>query len=250
MAAAGCSYKIKGGLDFYAELKQALAVQDPQSMPTDEQTPHGNGNGKDDNNTDDAPMCLLTMTPLTPGYITLQCRHTFNYVPLYTEVLTYMKHARKRGVYIGNNQIRCPYCRKLQDQLLPYVPYTGVKRVFRVNRPQMYCMPYTHKCTYGGVSASGGVSVETGCDKCPIYSEEYGVMMCPDHIKVHAKEERAREREAKAAKAAAAKEEQMRQKQEAKLKKAAATKVKSKSNPTAKKTVDDDAATHSSSIQV
>ena len=90
-----------------------------------------NDNNKNENQGD---CCLLTKEPLHPIHIVLECGHKFNYVPIYREIVAqktmgvsstgyYNSHSLKK------NEIKCPYCRNIQDKLLPYLEYDGVKKI-------------------------------------------------------------------------------------------------------------------------
>ena len=52
-------------IDFYSELKKELSVD----------------------STNKEQCCLITQMPLSDNYITLECNHKFNYLPLYNEVV-------------------------------------------------------------------------------------------------------------------------------------------------------------------
>lgn len=94
-----------------------------------------------DNADDDA--CLITNEPLNSFHVALQCGHKFNYEPLYQEVL---RQKGRLGIHnyqekIEANQIKCPYCRSMTNQLLPYVGHhPTVKRLVGVNAPASMCM--------------------------------------------------------------------------------------------------------------
>ena len=87
-----------------------------------------------EDNTEDN-QCLITMEPLTEHYVTLQCGHKFNYLPLYNDLINYKSKFMKmdsRGL-LASNQIRCPYCRSKQNSLLDYVNIPGIKKVIGIN---------------------------------------------------------------------------------------------------------------------
>jgi hypothetical protein len=46
----------------------------------------------------------------------------------------YYSHSLKR------NEIKCPYCRTVQDKLLPYLEYDGVNKTIGVNQPKTLSM--------------------------------------------------------------------------------------------------------------
>ena len=112
------NYKIEGGLNFYDLLK------------------------KTEESNDDS-ICLLSHMPLVEPIIKLSCGHHYNYVPLYNEIV--IQKSKKNRVYQDNinlstNQIKCPYCRKVYNHLLPYIPSDGVNEIIGVNSPAKYCM--------------------------------------------------------------------------------------------------------------
>ncbi len=96
-------------------------------------------------------LCLLSGQPLELNHITLPCQHSFNYKPLYHEILARkFKHNRySRTAYsMSINQIECPYCRKISHKLLPYYPEIhGVTKISGVNSPNKYTM-IQHTCSH------------------------------------------------------------------------------------------------------
>ncbi|MFY7728232.1 MAG: hypothetical protein ACOVRN_01810 [Flavobacterium sp.] len=110
-------YIIDGNIDFYAELYKSL-----DDISDAEDTPQS--------------TCLITGDTLTDKYVTLNCGHTFNYIPLYYDVLAhklkYNKFESKAGKLCAW-QFQCPYCRKKQSELLPYYPELNTGRVLGVN---------------------------------------------------------------------------------------------------------------------
>ena len=98
----------------------------------------------DDNYTDN--NCLLTKEALDDIHVTLNCGHKFNYIPLYKEVVIQKTSA---GMYTNGyynsltlrlNELKCPYCRRVQDKLLPFLNYDNIKRLRGVNSPESLCM--------------------------------------------------------------------------------------------------------------
>ena len=90
--------------------------------------------------------CLLTKEALNDIYITLNCGHKFNYIPLYKEMVIQKTSAgmTSSGYYnsctLRLNEMKCPYCRRVQDKLLPFLNYHDVKRLKGVNAPESLCM--------------------------------------------------------------------------------------------------------------
>jgi len=111
-------YNIEGGFDFYAELYKSLDIDEDEEKKED-----------------DTNKCLITNLILTENHVTMKCGHKFNYIPLYNDLLN---HKQKFNNMEGSNrlqtnQIRCPYCRKKQTELLPYYEELGLKKINGVN---------------------------------------------------------------------------------------------------------------------
>jgi hypothetical protein len=105
------NYKIEGDVNFYDELYKSL------DEPED-------GN--------DAIVCLITNKPLEENCVTLSCNHKFNYDAIYNDIYNHKKkyNAMERNA-VKSSQIRCPYCRTIQNNLLP--EKEGYKKVHGVN---------------------------------------------------------------------------------------------------------------------
>ena len=151
----GIQYDIEGDIDFFKELKNISSAADATATTA----------------TDDAvKRCLLTDDELRPDAVTLKCGHSFNYIPLYKEVLfqkcstlpknisskimaLYTKtvnHNVQTMMYNSSinletsklhyDEIKCPYCRNVTPKLLPYYPYPEVNQVKYVNSPSGLCL--------------------------------------------------------------------------------------------------------------
>jgi hypothetical protein len=116
------NYNIENNIDFYKELYTSL----------DE----NNDNMIIDNNTNNIDLCLITNMPLKNNFVELQCGHKFNYEPLYKDILNHKKkfnNMEQIKSKLKQNQIRCPYCRNIQDELLPYYENLGHPKEHGVN---------------------------------------------------------------------------------------------------------------------
>lgn len=109
-------YIIDGDIDFYAELYKSLDQEEEKSPK------------------DSPDLCLITNEPLSKHYITLECNHKFNYLAIYHDILNHKKkyNSMERST-LRTIQLRCPYCRHIQQKLLPYIEETGVSKVHGVN---------------------------------------------------------------------------------------------------------------------
>jgi hypothetical protein len=127
-------YIVEGAIDFFSELYKSLDEKSSQ-FKTEE----------DDN------LCLITNQPLTNHYVELLCGHKFNYIPLFKDIENHKKNFNNMenvNGKLGKNEIRCPYCRKKQNQLLPYYEDLGVPRVIGVNEQYIQSNDYSHWCEY------------------------------------------------------------------------------------------------------
>jgi hypothetical protein len=112
-------YNIENNIDFYKQLYDSL-----------------NDNIVDD----DAPevqceLCLISNLPLVNNFIELKCGHKFNYGPLYKDIFNYKKKFNNMELKtkLKQNQLRCPYCRNVQDELLPFYENFGYPKEHGVN---------------------------------------------------------------------------------------------------------------------
>lgn len=94
--------------------------------------------------------CLITYEQLdTNTSVTLECNHSFNYLPLYKYVLnskTLFNNMEKKRLKVS--QVKCPFCRHIQNNLLPLPPIgIDAKKIHGVN-----CVEYSSimvgRCEY------------------------------------------------------------------------------------------------------
>lgn len=96
----------------------------------------------------DDNICLISNKKLDDNHIKLFCGHTFNYESLYKEIIS--QKIKKSGLEITRlkeYQIKCPYCRNIQNKLIPYIKLKGIKKIIGVNHPLHKTMA-TNKCKY------------------------------------------------------------------------------------------------------
>jgi hypothetical protein len=104
------NYNIEGGINFYETLFKML--------------------DEDENNVPNENLCLITNEPLTENYVTLECNHKFNYLPLFNDIKNHKNNFNNlETCYLKLNEIRCPYCRNKQSKLLPYYEDMNVRMV-------------------------------------------------------------------------------------------------------------------------
>lgn len=106
----------------------------------------------DNENEQSQTHCLISHDILDNNSITLPCNHSFNFLPLYYELLG---HNRR----VPN--LHCPYCRIVHiDTVLPHVKLNK-SMVYRqgINQPSEFCLPF-HTCNY---TFSSGKQKGTKC---------------------------------------------------------------------------------------
>lgn len=99
------------------------------------------------NNCDSKNLCLISNMILEHNYITLDCGHKFNYMPLYYELIYQKKKKILDNKNLKINEIKCPYCRKITKNLIPYYKYYDTNLISGVNFPEKYCMKI-NECGY------------------------------------------------------------------------------------------------------
>lgn len=179
-------------IDFFSELSKIVNnIREPpiinaQTISSDSSEPSNIIiSNATTNDSTEINYCLISKEKLHPNHITLTCNHKFNYIPIYKEVI-YQKN-RINTLYevtkLSSYQIKCPYCRTITNNLLPYIPYPSVKRIKNVNSPEYDCMNAT-KCSHM-TKQSDANKITTTCNKNALYYEEENVLFCPSHYKTY-----------------------------------------------------------------
>lgn len=122
------AYIIEDGFDFYSELKK------PENELSIDKT------------------CLITGNVLEQNSITLDCNHSFNYIPLFNELCMQKTFNINDPFPTRLNETKCPYCRQMTKNILPFIPSIVNKFITGVNTPSIYCMKFkscNHVFKYG-----------------------------------------------------------------------------------------------------
>ena len=91
------------------------------------------------NDDDGDNVCMISGQQLDNTKTTLPCAHSFNYIPLLNDLISYsVTHGRR-------NHIQCPYCRTLTYATIPYRPDIVSTRKVSVNLPVASCFS-KHDC--------------------------------------------------------------------------------------------------------
>jgi hypothetical protein len=133
-------YNIENNIDFYQELYNSMS--EDKNIDNDEST----------------DLCLITNLPLKDKFVELKCGHKFNYGPLYKDILTHKRKFNNMELVktkLKYNEIRCPYCRNVQNELLPYYDELSYPKEHGVNffdltKNNTYCecINSSNQCQY------------------------------------------------------------------------------------------------------
>jgi len=122
------NYIMEGNIDFFQELYNSLDKEEE----SDE-----NKTNQEDDYAINSHLCLITNQSLENNYVKMNCGHKFNYIPLYKYLINYkqkfnaMENIKQK---LDINEIRCPYCRFKQSELLPYYEdMNGIKKINGIN---------------------------------------------------------------------------------------------------------------------
>ena len=125
-----------------------------------------------DTDIEEVTTCLISNLPLECNHITLSCGHKFNYKSIFSEVKNQKRYSHLETQKLKSNQIKCPYCRNIQNGLLPH--YGNFAKITGINWPPSKQFK-PNKCLYQFVS---GKRKGTICDKKCF--NKY----CPSHKKI------------------------------------------------------------------
>ena len=135
-------------------------------------------NDSDNTDSNEDNKCLISRDLLDTTKVTLPCKHSFNYVPLYKEVFNQKKKLTVTEVVrLRYNQIKCPYCRQKMNNLLPHVRLNKeMCFISGVNTPEKMCMDF-HTCNY---LFKSGKNKDNCCPK-PAYFDVEGCYCSTHH---------------------------------------------------------------------
>lgn len=124
----------------------------------------------------DYNICLISQENLEDNYITLKCNHTFNYLPLYHELVKQKTNINVlETIKVRVNEIKCPYCRSITPNIMPFIDISGVKLIKGVNYPKKYSLTL-HKCEW--IFKSGK---KKGCQCCAPAIKTNSHILCKTH---------------------------------------------------------------------
>ena len=138
-------YKTENNINFFKELYESL---------------------DDKTEIDDTNKCLITNELLTENFFTMECNHTFNYIPLYNDLINHKQKFNILETKIGSlkiNEIRCPYCRHKQTILLPYYDNFNIDKINGINYldlTQNICTTIYSNCEYSELNSSFNKDIE------------------------------------------------------------------------------------------
>ena len=138
-------YFIENNIDFYGELndfKNKIKKQKIEQKQKEDKEEHKEAVYSLNNDN----ICLISGTILEKHFVILDCNHKFNYIPLYKEIciqkydfktynISQLDMKNKILIYENNKDyfIKCPYCRNIQFNILPYVEELNLEKKYGIN---------------------------------------------------------------------------------------------------------------------
>lgn len=178
-------YIIEGNFSFYEELYKSIDQDSSNIMNNEKET------------------CLITNLPLEDNFVTLQCKHKFNYDALYKEIYNqkcklrlYKIHhlsPNMQNVYINSGKdyfIKCPYCRNIQFELLTDLEQDKYPKVYGINtNDKSYirvddgtCKGYTYKGHFYNMSKLNKCIHEGCLSTICAFNDQYKFFSCSTHM--------------------------------------------------------------------
>lgn len=138
-----------------------------------------NENNESNESNESNEKCLISNELLSVNYITLECNHKFNYTELYNEVVEQKTKKILDNSKLKLNEIKCPYCRNITRNILPYFKYYNTELIKGVNYPQDFSIKL-NECQY----------IEKNLNLCRKNAcvTNFGIV-CNNHLKYNIKEE-------------------------------------------------------------
>ena len=130
-------------------------------------------------NNENNEKCLISNELLNANYITLECNHKFNYIQLFNEVLEQKTKKMLDNHKLKLNEIKCPYCRSITKNILPYFKYYNTKLIKGVNTPPDLSIKL-NECQY--IEKNSQLCGKNAC------ITKFGIF-CNNHVKYNINEE-------------------------------------------------------------
>ena len=141
------NYIIQGNINFFSELINDDDIE--ENYKNKNENENTNDIVNDNNNLKLKERCLISNQPLDKTEIKLECKHSFNYKNLYNEISMNQKkgycgtnfHNSYEIDKVGHQQIKCPYCRRMFNHILPMaLDIEGVQNKLYINQPKTMTM--------------------------------------------------------------------------------------------------------------
>ncbi len=217
---SGFEYEVEGDIDFFSQLKQMTATSPtdantnttiPRCLITDEVLRRDHVTLQCGHKFNYVPLfkeVLFQKCQLLPKNLSSNIITTYTTTPATVPAMATASHhssplptntSNTSGVVsvthnpsynletrkLHNNEMKCPYCRSITPNILPYYPYPDVSKVKYVNIPPEMSLP-SISCEYdkfiSGENTVFATNEPTACRSKCIYNEKYGLMLCNKHL--------------------------------------------------------------------
>lgn len=147
-------YKIEDNLSFFEELEK----EEPSTSEN---------------------ICYISNLPLEEDHITLKCGHKFNSFYIFNE---FFNKRFERFMYIHSKlltiKLKCPYCRNLQDEVIPYREKKGISKIYGINDSDCENYKLNWKCQY--IKKTSQICHSN----CTMPFKETGIYYCDNHYRI------------------------------------------------------------------
>ena len=138
-----------------------------------------NENNENNEDNENNEKCLISNELLVANYIILECKHKFNYIELFNELVEQKTKKLLDNYKLKLNEVKCPYCRAITNKILPYFKYYNTKLIKGVNSPPDLSIKL-NECQY--IEKNSEICKKNAC------TTNFGIF-CNNHVKYNINEE-------------------------------------------------------------
>jgi hypothetical protein len=124
-------------------------------------------------------ICYISNLPLEDNHIILKCGHKFNSFYIFNE---FFNKKFERFMYIQPKlltiKLKCPYCRNIQDEVIPYQEKKGISKIYGINDTNCENYKQNWKCQYIKKTT------QICHSNCTMPFKETGIYYCENHHRI------------------------------------------------------------------
>jgi hypothetical protein len=124
-------------------------------------------------------LCYISNLPLEEQHITLKCNHKFNSLYIFNE---FFNKRFDKFMFIHSKlltiNLKCPYCRNIQNEVIPYYEQKGVSKIYGINDTDCEDYKQNWKCQY--IKKTKQICHSN----CVMPFKETGIYYCENHYHI------------------------------------------------------------------